>query len=80
MGAKRFKGGASTSHCFQRDVTFESAIKEAAAFAAESVLSPISVWRILSFVSNREDSKRAFAGSVESQQLCPTTVDSYGQT
>ena len=43
-----------------------------AAFAVESVLTPIHVWRTLLFVSNRENSKRTFAGSVESQQLYPT--------
>ena len=64
----------------QRYVTFESAIKEPAAFAVKCVLTPILVWRILLFVSNRDDSKRPFAGSVESQQLYPTALDSYAHT
>ena len=50
------------------------------ASAAYSVLTPIPVWRILSLFSSREESERAFAGSVESQQLYPKVVYSYGQT
>ena len=35
---------------------------------------------ILLFATNRVGSKRATVGSAESQQVYPTTVDSYGQT
>ena len=57
-----FKGRSfkpSTSHCSQRDVTFESVIKGPPALAEDSVLTPIPVWRILVLFSNREESEGA---------------------
>ena len=76
LGFKRYKGRGFSENFFTKRRYFEAAIKEAAAFAVESVLTHF----ILLFVSNREDSKRTFAGSVESQQLYPTAIYSYGQT
>ena len=55
-------------------------MKGIVASAAYSVLTPIQVWRILVPFSSREESKRAIEGLVESHQLYPKVVYSYGQT
>ena len=62
------------------DVTFESAIKEAAALAVSSAITQIPCAVYSRSTETEKDLKRAIVGSTESQKFYPTTADSYGQT
>ena len=68
LGFEAILGGAQRL-LYERYVTFESAIKEAAAFAASSAIThtPCAVYS-RSTVTEK-DSKRAILSSAESQQL-----------
>ena len=82
-GPSHSKDIAETPASEKVDVTFESAIKEAAAFAARSAITHIPCAVYPRSTATERDSKRAIVGSTESQdsqQLYPTAVDSHGQT
>ena len=74
------KDSSSTPTLEELDVTFESVIKEAVAFATRSAITHIPCAVYSRSPVTEQDSKRAIVGSAESHQLYPTAVDSYGQT
>ena len=80
VGTKHSKDIAETPSSQEMDVAFESAIKEAAAFAASSSITHIPCAVYSRSPVTEMDSKRAIEGLPESQQLYPTAVYSYGQT
>ena len=80
LGFQAILGGAQRLLLKVGSVTFESAIKEAVAFATSSAITHIPCAVYSRLPVTEKDSKRATVGSTESHQLYPTAVDSYGQT
>ena len=81
VGTKTIQRTSLKRHLLRKwTLRFESAITEAAAFAASSAIAHIPCAVYSRSTVTEKDSKRAIVGSTESQQLYPTAVDSYGQT
>ena len=64
------KESSSTPTLEELDVTFESVIKEAVAFATSSAITHIPCAKYSRSPVTEKDSRRAIAGSTESHQLC----------